>query len=169
PAAAAIAETCVRALIDGGRIGSKWMEAALERPSSPVFAAAAALVGSGAKRKVVRALERALDDRARGGCAAVEAAEALLMTEALPVDDRRLDGILECAPEAARLHLVDLLLQQGAPLASVRRHCAALLLSREPQIAEKMCNALEYGHPGRERWDLMESVLALGPTEPART
>jgi hypothetical protein len=168
PGALAIAETCARALERAGRIGQKWIAAALEHPSSPLFDAVAEVVRVDAKPAVVRALRRALDDRARDGRAAAAAATALVLTDALPVDDPRLDGILERAPERARAKLVDVLFDAGAELASLRRHCEGMLLSQDERIARGMFVTLERFGGGTEKWTLMESVMARGPTGPVR-
>ncbi|MFT3772838.1 MAG: hypothetical protein QM820_46220 [Minicystis sp.] len=84
------------------------------------------------------------------------------------MDEPRLDGILERAPEDARLRLLRALLDEGAPLASVRRHCAALLASRDERVATTMFSVLEGSCHGAELWDVMESAMALEPTEAMR-
>jgi hypothetical protein len=168
PAAEAIAVDCAQALQSAGRLRTKWFVTALGRPSSPLCAIAAEVVCVGAKPGVVLALQRALGDGARGGRSAAAAAKALVMTGESPADDPRLDGILERAPERECEELVSALLDAGAPLSTVRRHCARLLLSRDERIAIDVFVTLERFARGAEMWDLMESVMALGPTGEVR-
>jgi hypothetical protein len=72
------------------------------------------------------------------------------------------------APDAARFRLLRVLLNDGASLASVRRHCVALLVSRDGDLATDMYTVLETFHGGAEVWDVMESAMALGPTAAVR-
>ncbi len=163
PAEMAAAEMFVRALLRADRIGEKWFVEALKRPSSAHFTVAAMFVPQDPERAVMRALTRALGDRSRDGCAAAEAACALVDIGALAVTDPRLDGILERAPEPARMSLVSALFREGAKVAPLARHCVSLLTSRDAAIAQEMFVILEGSHGGPDTWDVMEAAIALGP------
>jgi hypothetical protein len=168
PAALVAAERCVQAGYDAGHFGSKWFTTMLGRTSSPLFAAVAAAVPSGAPPGVVAALRRALDARSREGATAAEAATALVTIEQMATDHPRLDGILERAPEAQRERLACLLLAEGAPLAPLRRHLASLLLSRDEERAQNVFTGVEMCHQSEGRWEMLESVLEGGPTAGVR-
>ena len=90
-----------------------------------------------------------------------EAAEALVIASKMAPDDPRLDGILERACTAARVELIDTLLGEGGSLASMRRHVAPLLLSRDEKLAEEalgpILNTPELPGAG----DLLTSVLRM--------
>ena len=83
-------------------------------------------------------------------------------------DAPQLDGILERACTAARVELIGTLLGEGGSLASVRRHVAPLLLSRDEKLAEEaLAPILDIPElPGAG--DLLTSVLRAGPLEVVR-
>jgi hypothetical protein len=155
------------ALRGTARLSERWLIAALRDPGAPRFAIAADAAPWHGSPEVRSALEEALGSGAREGRAAAEAAQALVILKAIGVDDPRLGGILDGAPEHERLGLLANLTFFGAPLAPLRRWYVELLVSKDPRVAAEAFEDL-YGRDLEGTWELFESVLPLGPLEPAR-
>ena len=83
-------------------------------------------------------------------------------------DDPRLDGILERACTAARVELIGTLLVEGGSLASMRRHVAPLLLSRDEKLAEETLAPILITPELPGAGDLLTSVLRASPLEVVR-
>jgi hypothetical protein len=169
PSAFGAVYRAAHALRDAGGVEDGWLLDILHRPASPSFAIAVKLVSKKPpKLAELAALNCALEEPARDGAAAAEAAEELFAGGALGAEDRRLDAILERAPARARASLAARLLVGEAPLSPVRRHLVELLSSPDEEIAEPVLWALLTSKP--EGWTaLLEDALPFASCPEIRT
>ncbi|MRG93508.1 hypothetical protein [Polyangium spumosum] len=149
------------------RLDDAWILSMLERPEASQFPIAAGLVRSDSPAPMLEALTRALGSPARGGAAAAEAAQVLVLQEVIAGDDPRLPGILERAPDLARAELCGALIDVKVPLASYREHVAACLLSPDPRVTRELHDPLWCREPeGRD--ELFEELLPRVQVEDTR-
>lgn len=135
-----------------------WLLDLVSRPESGRFAIGAQLARKTSPPSVHAALSSALDSTARGGATAADAASSLIWLDMLGLDDARLDGILERAPERERVALIGAMLRVDAPLARVGRLAADLLVSADEEIAPEMLEELLMKDPDGTP-ELLEAVL----------
>jgi hypothetical protein len=131
------AVACARGLRSAGILDDAWAKAALGRPQSRSFTVVTrAWRGAASLRPE---LEAALVSPARGGCAAAEAAIALLAGEPpWNVRDRRLAAVLAAAPLQERAELVSIMCLRGCPFSMVAPHLEPLLTSADELVTETM-------------------------------
>lgn len=157
----------VWALEKAGRIDGEWLLERARRPESPVFAIAARHACKRSPEAVHAALRDALDSPARGGAAAAEAAARLVALDALAVEDERLAGIVERAPEPGRTDLVAMLIDCGAPLSTWREHVSAILLRPGDDESSEVLEALWSKQP-EGTYELFEELLPRVTAENVR-
>ncbi|MDI1484402.1 hypothetical protein [Polyangium sp. y55x31] len=144
-----------------------WILSALAQPEAPLFPVAARLIRASSPAPMLEALTRALASTARGGAAAAEAAEVLVLQEVLAGDDPRLAGILERAPDRERAALCGALIDAKVPLAAYRHHVAACLLSPDPRVTRELHDPLWLRKPDGMA-ELFEEVLPRVQEEDTR-
>jgi hypothetical protein len=168
PALLDVAALGVSFLLTAGRLDEAWVLDTLSKPASLRFAITTyACRPPWASPEIIGALVRAFSSPARAGSAAAEAAEALSALDVLWVEESRLDGVLERAPERARASLMAMLVRCGEPLAPFRRHVVELLASADAKAAERVFNALTSKEP-EETAELFEAALEMGPSPSVR-
>jgi hypothetical protein len=171
PAARDTAIRCGYWLKEAGRISDEWLLASLGRPESPRFGIATRLARGEPSPVIVAALKAALEETARGGAAAAEAAEALVVMREMKPDDARIEGILDRAPLRERASLAGLLVRFDAPLSGLHRHITDVLLSGGDELAAATMLDDLYLHLRKSDGvqELLESVLARSPPASIRT
>ncbi|HRI71184.1 MAG TPA: hypothetical protein PK156_43425, partial [Polyangium sp.] len=116
------------------RIDTEMMATILADGDHPLFSMAAGNIVKHNAPELIEILFGQLDSPAQGGATAGEALYALLRSYAIPLDDARIERILEIAPLRVRANIGDVLLMDKVPLARVYEHMKAGLLSEDERI-----------------------------------
>ncbi len=137
-----------------GLIDAAWRSEALRHPESVRFAAAVSRLPDRkrASRKDESALRDALRSMARKGAASVDAALGLLRTGALSVGDAELLEVLDRAPLAARVPLIERMAWHvDGAVDALWKHVEPILRTTDVAAQEALLNAL-FSHLSENEW-----------------
>lgn len=144
------------------RIDDEMVAGILADRHHPLFPMAASGISKNSPPAFIEALMRVLDSP---GAAAGEAAEALLRASVLPLDDERIDRILQASPVDLKARICDTLILDKVPVTRLYEHLKACLLSDDEAISVEVVERLHRCEPSITN-ELFKEVL---PNVPVRT
>lgn len=169
PAAYDAARVCVEILRTQKRLSADWFDAALARPEHLGFRLATiGLTGTGLSESQVARLRTVLDSPARDGCAAAEAAAALLRQHQVDPSDPHLLAVIAQAHGDARQEAIAELLEQQTCARPLRGPLRALLTSEDPEDRDFVLTQLLMGPELADLDELLRETLPEVRSAPLR-